>query len=75
MYDRNKDTVIPMEHLADAAVNQKRGTVICFTVDIDTYAPDGGLFPRGVYHGQDYGFYYQNIRENARIRIAKFLNR
>ncbi len=60
--------------LADAKVNAQRGTVECSTVDIETYGSGvGGLFPRGVYHMNDYGFYYYNLRQNVANRIEKYL--
>ncbi len=64
-----------IEQLADAKVDKIRGTVICSTVDVDTYAPEGGMFPKGVYHLNEYGFYYRNIQENAAKRIEAFLNK
>jgi len=32
-----------------------------------------GTFPKGVYHGWDYAFYYYNIRANAANRVNKYL--
>ncbi len=61
------------EQLADATVNLERGTVVCSTVNIADYPNAGGLFPNGVYHSQDYGFYYYNIRANAKNRVNKYL--
>ncbi len=73
--NRADQTVTEMGPIADATVNVERGTVVCSTVDVDTYAPGNtGLFPRGVYHMQDYGFYFYDIRANARQRIDSFLN-
>ncbi len=72
--NRADQTVTEMEQLADATVNKERGSVICSTVDIEVYNPGtNGLFPRGCYHMQDYGFYFDNITENARTRIDSFL--
>ncbi len=67
-----KGELVEMEHLADAAVNKERGSVICSSVDVNVYSPDGAPFPKGVYHLNDYGFYYNNIRENAAKRIEKY---
>ncbi len=76
VFNRLEGRTTHMEKLADATVNLERGTVICATVDIEQYSPgSGGLFPRGVYHTQDYGFYYYNIRENAANRVEKFLEK
>ncbi len=72
--DRANQTLTEMGPIADARVNTDRGTVVCSTVDVDTYAPGtGGLFPRGVYHMQDYGFYFYDIRANAEQRIRSYL--
>ncbi len=72
--DRVNQKIIEMGPIADATVNLERGTVICSTVDVDTYAPGTGLFPKGVYHLQDYGFYFYDIRANAQVRIDAYLN-
>ncbi len=69
---RNVGTITEENNFADATVNKERGSVICTSVDLETYAP-GGMFPRGVYHIHDIGFYYQNIRENAKTRIEAYL--
>ncbi len=73
IFSRTEPHLTHMDKFADAKVNLERGTVICSTADVDTLAP-GALFPRGVYHSQDYGFYYHNIRANAQNRAEKFLS-
>ncbi len=67
--------LVPMSNLADAAVNLERGSVICSSVDLDTFSPDGSPFPKGSYHINDFGFYYNNIRENAKTRIDAYLSK
>lgn len=62
-----------VENLADATVNKSRGVVVCSTAPVDTWAPGNALFPRGTFHGQDYSFYYYNIRANAAERVSAFL--
>ncbi len=74
IFSRTEPYLTHMDKFADAKINLERGTVICSTADVDTLAP-GALFPRGVYHSQDYGFYYHNIRENAANRVEKFLGK
>ncbi len=72
--NRVEQTVTEAGSIADATVNLDRGTVVCSTVDVDTYAPGNvGLFPRGVYHLQDSGFYFYDIRANAQLRINSYL--
>ncbi len=58
---------------ADARVDKGRGVVICSTADVEALASGNAIFPKGVYHSYDYPFYYYNIRENAAIRVEKFL--
>lgn len=60
---------------ADAQIDLERGVVVCRSADPAVYAipaDAADLFGPESYHGQDYGFYYLNLRENARIRIAAF---
>jgi hypothetical protein len=56
--------------LADARVDQKRGVVICSTVDPAKYASG---FPKGVYHTFDFPFYFFDVRANAANRIERYL--
>ena len=61
--------------IADAKVNKKLGVVICSTANIDTYEiPLPELFGKGSFHGQDFQFYFLNLRENAKVRIKKFVH-
>ena len=56
----------------------ERGVVVCETADSAVYAiPEAAhaLFGPESYHGQDYGFYYMNLRENAKVRIEAFKNK
>ena len=64
-----------LKNLADARMDKVRGVVICSTVDIKKYSSANSLFPPGVYHSHDYPFYYYNLRENAAVRTASFLDR
>ncbi|RDB62755.1 hypothetical protein C1878_06890 [Gordonibacter sp. 28C] len=59
--------------LADATVDSARGALICSTVDPDDFGSASGVFPKGVYHGQDYAFYYYDLRANAELRAATYL--
>ena len=63
--------------IADAYLNLERGTVVCSSVERSKYETPAGnthLFGSGIYHGWDYGFYYMNIRQNAKERIKAFLS-
>ncbi len=66
------------KNLADAKIDLERGVVVCETADSAVYAiPEDAhaLFGPESYHGQDYGFYYMNLRENAKVRIEAFKNK
>lgn len=66
-----------VEGFADAKVDLERGVVICETADPELYAiaaPGDELFGPESYHGNDYGLYYMNLRENVKLRIASFFN-
>jgi hypothetical protein len=61
--------VAPVMNLADASIDTAKGVVICSTVDPAHYQSH---FPEGVYHLQDYPFYYFDVRANAALRIQAF---
>jgi hypothetical protein len=56
-------------NLADARVDHARGVVVCSSVDPAIYS--AGI--PGVYHSNDYPFYFFNVRANAAERIASYL--
>ena len=58
---------------ADARIDKARGVLVCDNQDADALAPGNDVFPKGVYHGYDYAFYYYNLRENAGQRIEAYL--
>ena len=64
--------------IANARLNLSRGTVVCSSVSQPDYEMSKEmpqLFGSGIYHGWDYGFYYMNIRRNAKERIKAFIDR
>lgn len=63
-----------VENFADAALNLERGVVTCSTVNPNDYYKEGGLFVKGVYHSQDYPFYYYDIQANANLRANNYIN-
>jgi len=66
--------IVAVNNYADARVDKIRGVVICSTVDVEKAAPGNIIFGRGIYHGNDYQFYFHNIRQNAAKRTEKFLS-
>ena len=63
-----------VKNIADARVSKRQGVIICSTANVDLLAPGNALFGRGVFHGLDYPFYYNNIGENAARRARNFLS-
>ena len=64
--------------IADARVDTARGSVIVTTVDAKLYGiPDDGkpLFGPESYHLHDYGFFYNNFKQNVADRVKAFLNK
>lgn len=65
------ETTVP--GTADAQVDTERGTVICTTSD--DFNENEDIFGPESFHSHDYDFYYVNIRENAKERIAAYLSK
>lgn len=61
--------------IADAIINEKRGTIQCSTVNPDDYKQPMGIFKDGIYHSMDYGFYFLNIQENVGKRIDAYMDK
>lgn len=62
-------------HYADAAIDPKRGVVVCSTADPKyfTIPEDPEHFPMGILHNGDWSLYYFDLRKNARTRINAYL--
>ena len=76
-FPRRKDLCVFFEK-PDAKIDLERGVVVCETADSAVYAiPEAAhaLFGPESYHGYDYGLYYMNLRENAKVRIEAFKNK
>ena len=61
--------------IADARVDTVRGSVVVTTVDAKLYAipADGAaMFGPESYHLHDYGFFFNNIKQNVADRIKAF---
>ena len=64
--------------IADARVDTVRGSVIVTTVDAKLYAipaDAAALFGPESYHLHDYGFFYNNLKQNVADRIKAFLEK
>ena len=70
----NGEIVVP--GIADARLDVERGSVIVTSVDPAVFAmppPAEPLFGPESYHAWDFEFFYMNIRENAKLRMERFL--
>lgn len=66
--------LVKKEHFADAVVNLKRGTVQCSTADPEIYgSKNTEFFPVGVFHSNDYSFYYYDLQKNVGDRISSYM--
>ncbi len=64
--------------IADAQIDLERGVVVVSTEAAKPFAIPAAMqdiFGPESYHGQDYGFFYMNIRKNAEDRISAYLNK
>jgi hypothetical protein len=63
-------------HFADAAIDPKRGVVVCTTADPKDFRVAGEeapYFPRGVLHTGDLPLYYYDIQKNALDRTRAWM--
>ncbi len=56
-------------NLCGAYIDPVRGTLKITDITPDDYPPILGIFKTGVYHAYDYEFFYQNLKENVKVRI------
>lgn len=64
--------------IADARVDTVRGSVVVTTADAKLYAipADGAaMFGPESYHLHDYGFFFNNLKQNVADRIKAFLEK
>ena len=64
--------------IADARIDTVRGSVVVTTVDAKLYGipADGApLFGPESYHLHDYGFFYNNFKQNVADRIKSYLSK
>jgi hypothetical protein len=72
------DEGIVIPGIADATVDVERGVVVVSAEAAKSFAVPAAmqaLFGPESYHGQDYGFFYLNIRQNVQDRINAYLNK
>ena len=68
-----------IDNFSSAQVDTKKGVLLITDMkspmqeDIDL--SDFGIFPNGIYHKYDYSFWYNNLSENVKTRIAAYLEK
>lgn len=61
--------------IADAQLDLERGVVVVATEEAKKYAMSGAfqsIFGPESYHGQDYGFFQENLKKNVSDRISSY---
>lgn len=58
--------------IADAQLDTGRGVVVCTTDQVE-YTAGAELFGTASLHINDYALYYENLRENVKVRVERFL--
>jgi hypothetical protein len=68
-------TLKKVMNLADAKIDRSRGTIICSTVDRETFSSPAAsrkYIPLGSFHDNDIPLYYYNLQQNAQNRVEKY---
>lgn len=73
MLDRERGTCELRMGVADAVLDTERGVVICHAAE--PFMEDGIGFGPESYHNNDYQFYYENLKQNAALRVQNYLNK
>lgn len=66
------DALLTTDPIADAQLNLDRGVVVVSTPEAKAFAmpPDfAPVFGFASYHGNDYGFFFENLKQNVRDRM------
>lgn len=59
------------KNVADATLNTERGVVICNSEE--PFVSASALFGTESYHNGDYTFYYENLKQNAVLRVQNYM--
>lgn len=70
--DYGGNIVQEVPQLTGAYIDSERGALKALDVDPEEYPAGLDIFEDGIYHLYDYQFFYRNLQENVRVRIAAF---
>lgn len=72
-FDKNHIALPDQAHYTNAQIDPETGALVASTPNPDDFYTAGkSFFPRGVYHANDYQFFYRNLEENAQKRIKAY---
>ena len=75
-YDADGNKIIEIRKFTSTQIDPLRRVVVAYNPDAGFYTIwQGQRVPRGIYHLQDFTFFYQNIRMNVKERIASYLDK
>ncbi len=73
-FDENHKVLPDQNNYTSAQIDKKSGALIAATPNPDDFYTEGkSFFPKGIYHANDYQFFYRNLEENAKKRIDSYL--
>lgn len=72
IFNEETDSYEIKQGIADAQVDTERGVVVC-TTNKDFTAATYFFGPESL-HSNDYALYYENLKENVKIRVENFLH-
>lgn len=75
-FDKDHKALPDQKQYTNAQIDKETGALIASTPEPDDFYTEGkSFFPRGVYHANDYQFFYRNLEENAKKRIEAYLKK
>ena len=66
----NIDSIVP--YFTNAWIDDN-GALVAGNIDVNKYS--GPSFPKGVFHKNDYNFFYKNLEQNIGVRAEYYLNK
>lgn len=75
-FDNNHIALPDQTHYTNAQIDSSTGALVVSTPNPDDFYTEGkSFFPKGVYHANDYQFFYRNLEENAQKRINAYFEK
>ncbi|NPD45035.1 MULTISPECIES: DUF3089 domain-containing protein [unclassified Lentimicrobium] len=72
-FDTNHKALPDQVEYTNAQIDLSTGALVVSTPNPDDFYTEGkSFFPKGVYHANDYQFFYRNLEKNAQKRIKAY---